>query len=484
MNHDLYQSPLADRYASVAMTYLFSSQFKFSTWRRLWVALAQAQSSLGLPITSEQIHELSSHIEDIDFDKAAEYEKKLHHDVMAHIHAYGEQCPLAKPILHLGATSCYVTDNTDIIQMRHGLEILLQKLAMVLRHLATFAEKYKDLPCLGFTHFQPAQLTTVGKRACLWAQDFLIDLSEMEVRHERLRFLGIKGTTGTQASFLTLFNNDPDKVQTLDHLVASKMGFSHLFSISGQTYTRKQDTQVLNALAGIAVSAHKFATDLRLLAHLKEIEEPFAKEQVGSSAMPYKRNPILAERVCSLSRFLISLAQNPLYTAATQWLERSLDDSANRRLSISEAFLTCDAILEILLKITSGLVVYPKMIARHVTEELPFMATENILMVCVKKGGDRQVLHEKIRKHSQAAGNRVKQEGLPNDLLERIVNDATFKLTPSELERILNIKDFIGLAPQQVEEFLSKELTPPLEKYRSEYNLSREANYSRLNLKF
>jgi adenylosuccinate lyase len=467
MSKDTYQSPLAERYASHSMQHIFSPNFKYSTWRRLWVALAQAQLTLGLPVTQEQIAEMSAHIEDIDFAAVAKYEKLLKHDVMAHIYAYGDQCPLARPIIHLGATSCYVTDNTDIIQIRDGLQILIIKIVQVIRQLSDFSRKYADLACLGFTHFQPAQLTTVGKRACLWTQEFLMDLQELELRSDNLRFLGVKGTTGTQASFFALFGKDHDKVQALDHLVAAKMGFSHLFIIAGQTYSRKQDVVLLNALAGIAISAHKFSTDMRLLAHLKEIEEPFAKEQVGSSAMPYKRNPILSERICSLSRFLISLTENPAYNAATQWFERTLDDSANRRLCIPEAFLTCDAILELLLSVTSGMVVYDKMISKRVKEELPFMATENILMACVKKGGDRQDLHEKIRVHSQAACQRVKVEACHNDLLERIAQDPSFHLTKGELDRILNVVDFVGRAPQQVTEFLEKEVDPVLAKYRN-----------------
>lgn len=464
MMHETYKSPLSIRYASPEMLRLFSEQYKISTWRRLWVALAQAQRELGLPITQEQIDELESYAENINFGAAAEHEKHLQHDVMAHIHAYGDQCPKARSIIHLGATSCYVTDNADLIQMREALQLLSNKLAQVLRQLADFALKYRDLPCLGFTHLQPAQPTTVGKRACLWAQDLLLDLQELEVRKNNLRFLGVKGTTGTQASFLALFNHDHDKVQALDRLVADKMGFQNLLLISGQTYTRKQDAFVLNALAGIAISAHKFATDLRLLAHMKEIEEPFHEKQVGSSAMPHKRNPILSERICSLARFVISLSENPAYTASTQWLERTLDDSANRRLCLSESFLGCDAILNLLLQVTKGLVVYPKMMERHITEELPFLATENILMACVKKGGDRQDLHERMRKHSQDAANKMKNEGASNDLLERLASDSAFQITRSEIENILKVSDFIGLAPEQVDKFLEKELIPALKK--------------------
>ena len=409
MTHETYQSPLTGRYASPEMQRLFSAQFKHSTWRRLWVALAEAQQALGLPISTLQIQELASRIDSIDFEAAAHYERQLKHDVMAHIHAYADQCPSARSIIHLGATSCYVTDNTDLIQIRKGMHILQTKLRQVISQLADFAKRYAHLPCLGYTHFQPAQLTTVGKRACLWTQDLLMDMQELTHKIAQLRFLGVKGTTGTQASFLALFNQDHSKVAQLDKLVADKMGFSNLFLISGQTYTRKQDMAVLDALAGVGASSHKLCTDLRLLAHLGEIEEPFGKTQVGSSAMPYKRNPILSERICSLARFLISLSENPAYTAATQWLERSLDDSANRRICIPEAFLTCDAILMLLLEITENLQVYPKVISNHVQNELPFLATENILMAAVKKGGDRQALHEKLRQLSRGCSPKVER---------------------------------------------------------------------------
>lgn len=458
MTHEIYHSPLTGRYSSPEMQRLFSAQFKHATWRRLWVALAQAQQALGLPISPQQIQELASHVDTIDFAAAAKYESQLKHDVMAHIHAYADQCPAARSIIHLGATSCYVTDNTDLIQMRDGLHILQQKLQKVTSQLAEFAKTHAHLACLGYTHFQPAQLTTVGKRACLWLQDLLMDADEFTHRQAQLRFLGVKGTTGTQASFMALFNQDQEKVVALDKLVAEKMGFTRILLISGQTYTRKQDMAVVNALAGLGVSAHKFCTDLRLLAHLGEIEEPFGKAQVGSSAMPYKRNPILSERVCSLARFLISLSENPAYTAATQWLERSLDDSANRRLCLPEAFLAADAIVMLLLEITSGLQVYPKVIARHVQNELPFMATENILMAAVKKGGDRQVLHEKLRQLSRAAAQQMKEEGKANDLFERIQQDPTFRLSKDELDSIFDVSAFVGRAPQQVEEFLSHEL--------------------------
>lgn len=460
MSYDTYQSPLIARYASQEMSHLFSPQFKFSTWRKLWVALAEAQAELGLPISLEQIEELKSHIDDINFTSANHYEEQINHDVMAHIHAYGDQCPKAKPIIHLGATSCFVTDNTDLLQMREGLKILINRLKKAIEQMARFAQKHANQACLGFTHFQPAQLTTLGKRVCLWIQDLIMDLKELTYRLETLSFLGIKGATGTQASFLALFHGDHQKVKELDQKVAAKMGFERLFLISGQTYTRKQDILVLQALAGVGASAHKIGTDLRLLAHLKEVEEPFTEKQVGSSAMPYKRNPIHSERMCGIARFLISIMENPYYTAATQWLERSLDDSANRRLSIPEAFLSCDAILEILTHLTSRLVVYPQVMDRHIHAELPFIAAENILMAGVKKGMDRQILHEKIRDHSHAASFRVKMQGAENDLLERIAEDWTIPLSLEELKGILNIHAFIGRAAEQTEEFLEQDVFP------------------------
>lgn len=457
-----YQSPLTSRYASEEMSRLFSPQFKHSTWRKLWVALAESEKELGLDITQQQIDELASHIEDIDFDQAGSYESQLHHDVMAHIHAYGDQCPNARPIIHLGATSCFVTDNTDVIQMKKGLSLLISRLTQVIANLAEFALHNKDIACLGFTHFQPAQLTTVGKRASLWIQDLCLDFDELISRKSRLRFLGVKGTTGTQASFLSLFNGDHAKVKQLDELVAARMGFERLFPVTGQTYTRKQDSQILYALSDMGASCHKFATDLRLLAGLKEIEEPFESKQVGSSAMPYKRNPMLSERICSLSRFLISLAQNGPYTHATQWLERTLDDSANRRLTLSESFLTADALLMLMERVTKGLVVNRAVIDKRVSEELPFMATENILMQAVKKGGDRQTLHEKIRVHSQEASRNVKQRGESNDLIERIAEDESFGLTTEEISETIDVKKFIGRSPEQVEEFITA-LTSHLE---------------------
>ncbi len=451
-----YESPLTARYASKEMSHLFSPHFKHSTWRKLWVALAEGEKELGLEISQEQINELSAHTESIDFDLAGQYESQLHHDVMAHIHAYGDQCPTARPIIHLGATSCFVTDNTDAIQIRQALSLIIARLQTVIRNLRDFSLKYKDQACLGFTHFQPAQLTTVGKRATLWVQDLFMDLDELIYRRDHLRFLGVKGTTGTQASFLSLFNGDHSKVEQLDIIVAKKMGFSRIFPVTGQTYTRKQDTQVLHTLADLAASCHKFATDLRLLAGLKELEEPFESKQIGSSAMPYKRNPMLSERICSLSRFLISLSQNGTYTHATQWLERSLDDSANRRLTLSESFLTADALLILMERVTKGLVVNQAVIKKHIDNELPFMATENILMQAVKKGGDRQTLHERIRVHSQEAADNVKKRGESNDLIERIANDSSFGLSLKEIIQLVDVSTFIGRSPQQVEEFFNK----------------------------
>jgi adenylosuccinate lyase len=458
MNHEIYQSPFSQRYSSHQMLKIFSPQFKHSTWRRLWVALAEAQKALGLPITETQIKEMTENMDAVDFAAAEKYEKKVHHDVMAHIHAYADQCPAAKPIIHLGATSCYVTDNTDLIQMREGMKLLAAKLQKIISQLADFARKHADLPCLGYTHLQPAQLTTVGKRACLWIQELLLDYNELSRSIKALRFLGAKGATGTQASYLALFEGNHDKVKEMEALIAKKMGFESVFLISGQTYTRKQDTSVLHVLVGLGCSAHKFATDLRLLAHLNEVAEPFKKNQVGSTAMPYKRNPILSERICGLARLLISLGSNAEYTSSLQWLERSLDDSSNRRISIPEAFLTADAILELLLTLTADLTIYPQVIAHHVAQDLPFMATENILMASVKKGGDRQALHEKLRLHSQAAADRVNELGEENDLLARIGADPAFKLSQEDLEKLTNITDFVGRAPQQVLEFLDSEV--------------------------
>jgi len=465
MSHDRYQSPLSERYASREMGHIFSPQKKHALWRRLWIALAEAQKELGLTISQEQIDELKKNSDAIDFEAARNYETKFRHDVMAHIHTYGDLCPKARPIIHLGATSCYVTDNGDILQMREALELLEKKLARAVRQLAGFADAHKTVACLGFTHYQPAQLTTVGKRACLWIQDLLMDLNTLSCCRSGLKLLGAKGATGTQASFLSLFDGDRQKVRELDRLVCKKMGFTEVFPITGQTYSRKQDAAILNALSGIAVSAHKCAGDLRLLANLKEMEEPFEKSQVGSSAMPYKRNPMLSERICSLARFLISLSENGAYTAAAQWFERTLDDSANRRLALSEAFLTADALCNLLIRVTEGLLLYPKVIERRVREELPFMATENILMASVQKGGDRQTLHEKLRAHSIEAARKVKEEGKENDLLQRIENDAAFPLTSKELEEILNVEHFVGMAPEQTEAFIANEVWPIVEPY-------------------
>ena len=465
MSKTTYESPLASRYASREMLYLFSPDKKFMTWHKLWVALARGEMELGLPITKEQVAELEAHMNEVDYEAAERWEKKLRHDVMAHIHAYGEQCPKAMPIIHLGATSCYVGDNTDIILMREGLYLLRDKLVKVLSYLGGFADKYKALPTLGFTHFQPAQLVTVGKRATLWMNDLIMDLEEIEHRIEHLALLGSKGTTGTQASFLELFDGDHEKVNALEEKIAREMGFERLVPVSGQTYSRKMDAMVLGTLSGIAQSASKFATDLRLLCHLKEVEEPFEKEQIGSSAMPYKRNPMRCERICSLARYVMADSMNPAITASAQWFERTLDDSANKRISIPEAFLAVDAILNIYANVASGMVVHEKVIARHVAEELPFMATENIMMDAVKRGGDRQMLHEQIRRLSLEAGYQVKELGLPNDLIDRIAVEPMFGLTKEEIETHLNPVAYIGRCPEQVEEFLDREVKPILERY-------------------
>ncbi len=462
---DIYQSPLSSRYASREMLYLFSPDKKFSTWRRLWVALARAEMELGLPVKQEQIDEMEAHLTDIDYERAAEWEKKLRHDVMAHIHAWGEQCPKAMPIIHLGATSCYVGDNTDMILMREGLCLVRDKLVKVLKYLGDFADKYKSLPTLGFTHFQSAQMVTVGKRATLWMNELLMDLDEVEYRISTLKLLGSKGTTGTQASFLELFEGDHGKVKALEEKIAHEMGFDAVVPVSGQTYSRKVDSAVLATLSGIAQSASKFATDLRLLCHLKEVEEPFEKNQIGSSAMPYKRNPMRCERICSLARYVMVDAQNPAVTAATQWFERTLDDSANKRISVPEAFLAVDAILSIYANVASGLVVHEKVIEKHVLEELPFMATENIMMDAVKRGGNRQELHERIRQLSIEAGHTVKDEGKPNDLIDRIAAEPMFGLTREELQAHLDPAAYIGRCPQQVEEFLEQDVRPVLERY-------------------
>lgn len=457
-----YQNPLAERYSSKEMLYLFSPDFKFTTWRRLWVALAEAEKECGLPVTEAQISQMKAHIQDIDYNLAAEMEKKFRHDVMAHVHTYGVSAPEAMPIIHLGATSAFVGDNTDLIQIKEGLALLKKKLVNVIAGLAQFAQEYKALPTLGFTHFQAAQPTTVGKRACLWIQSLILDLEELEFREETMRFRGVKGTTGTQASFKDLFNGDFNKTQDLDELVTQKMGFKHRFSVTGQTYDRKVDSSTMNLLAGIAQSAHKFSNDLRLLQSLKEVEEPFEKSQIGSSAMAYKRNPMRSERISSLAKFVIALQQSTAMTAATQWFERTLDDSANKRLSLPQAFLAVDAILIIWKNITEGLVVYPKMIEKHLMEEMPFMATEAIIMEGVKNGGSRQNLHEIIRKHSMEAAKTVKIEGKPNDLIERITADPSFPIDKAKLSKLLKAENFTGFAAEQTEMFLTKEVQPIL----------------------
>jgi adenylosuccinate lyase len=471
-NNDIYTSPLVERNASKQMSELFGSQRKFSTWRRLWLELAKAEKKLGLKISSAQIGQMAKHLDDIKFDKAAEYEKKFRHDVMAHIHTFGDVAPKAAPIIHLGATSCYVGDNADLIIMRNAMQIIAGKVACLVNSLAGFAKKYRSLATLGFTHFQPAQLTTVGKRATLWCNDFVSDLTEIEYRIKNLPFRGVKGTTGTQASFLELFGGNHNKVKLLDKMVAKAFSFDKVCAVTGQTYSRKIDSLVINTLVQIALSAHKLCNDVRLLANLKEIEEPFEKSQIGSSAMAYKRNPMRCERVTALSRFLISLSSSPQMTAAEQWLERTLDDSANRRIVIPEAFLAADGILEILINVTSGLVVYPKVIAARIDSELPFMATENILMAAVKAGGDRQKIHEKIRVHSQAAATQVKKLGKPNDLIERLKGDGAFAKV--DFKKVLNAGDYIGRAPQQVDEFIKEIVSPTLKKYRGKLNKKTE----------
>ncbi|ERP39100.1 adenylosuccinate lyase [Chitinivibrio alkaliphilus] len=462
MDTSQYASPLIERYASREMSYFFSHDFKFGTWRKIWIALAEAEQELGLPITDAQITEMKEQAGTIDFARAAEWEKKTRHDVMSHVHTYGEACPTARPIIHLGATSAFVGDNTDIIQIKEATRLIIQRLTMLIDALSEFAREYKNLPTLGFTHYQPAQCTTVGKRATLWILDLSMDLEDLIRFYETLPFRGAKGTTGTQASFLNLFNGDHAKVKQLDDMITQKMGFSRKLPVSGQTYTRKIDAQISALLSGVAQSIHKMANDIRLLANRKEIEEPFAKNQIGSSAMAYKRNPMRSERMTALARFIISLASSPAMTAAEQWFERTLDDSANKRLAIAEAFLATDAILTIGLNVSKGLVVYPKVIEKNLREELPFMATENIIMEAVKKGGDRQELHEQIRVHSMEAGKRVKLEGEENDLLARIVADPLFKMNDTDMARILNLKDFIGRAPEQTDEFLSEYLAPIL----------------------
>jgi adenylosuccinate lyase len=463
---EYYENPLIERYASKEMLTNFSPQKKFETWRKLWIALAEAEKELGLPITREQIDEMKSHVSDINFDDAEEFEKNTRHDVMAHVLAFGKQCPKAKPIIHLGATSAFVGDNTDIILMKDGLGIIKRKLINVINNLKDFALKYKDLPTLGFTHFQPAQLTTVGKRACLWIQDLATDLGDLEYQEQNLMLRGVKGTTGTQASFMKLFDNDEEKVKKLDSLVAAKMGFERTFPITGQTYPRKLDSRVLQVLQSIAESAHKFAVDIRLLASLKEIEEPFEEKQIGSSAMAYKRNPMRCERITALSRYVIVNGLNPYITASNQWFERTLDDSANRRIVIPECFLAVDSILNIYMNVSRGLVVNSKVIEKHIFEELPFMATENILMEAVKRGGDRQELHEVIRMYSLEASRDVKQGG-DNKLIEKIIKDGRFRLNEMEIRQMLKPENFIGRSSNQVVDYISQFIDPILEKYKN-----------------
>ncbi|KAG5667783.1 hypothetical protein PVAND_015753 [Polypedilum vanderplanki] len=465
MDHTGYRSPLSTRYASKEMQYLFSDQFKFSTWRKLWIMLAKAEMELGLPITQAQIQEMEAHVDDVDFAAAAQEEKATRHDVMAHVHVFASQCPTAAPIIHLGATSCFVGDNTDLIILRDALDLLLLRVASVIKSLMDFALKYKDLPTLGFTHLQPAQLTTVGKRCTLWVQDLVMDERNLRFLRENLRFRSTKGTTGTQASFLELFNGDSAKVKQLDAKVTELAGFSKSYAVTGQTYTRKVDVDVVSAIASLGSSVHKMCSDLRLLASMKEVEEPFETTQIGSSAMPYKRNPMRSERCCALARHLITLQSNAANTHATQWMERTLDDSANRRLTLSESFLAADACLLTLLNISQGMVVYPKVIERHILQELPFMAAENVIMAMVKAGGDRQVCHEKIRVLSHEAGAQVKQHGKDNDLVERIKADKYFEPILGQLEHILDAKTFTGRAGEQVVEFYEEEVKEILEKY-------------------
>ena len=476
MSTDRYQTPLAERYASREMQYIFSPDKKFRTWRALWIALAEAEKELGLNITDEQIEELKAHKDEINYEDAKAREKIVRHDVMSHVYAYGLQCPKAKGIIHLGATSCYVGDNTDIIIMTEGLKLVRKKLVNVLNELAKFADEYKALPTLAFTHFQPAQPTTVGKRATLWMQELLLDLEDVNHVIDTMKLLGQKGTTGTQASFMELFEGDQDKIRKLDKMIAQKMGFEDTYPVSGQTYSRKVDTKVVNVLAGIAASAHKFSNDIRLLQHLKEVEEPFEKTQIGSSAMAYKRNPMRSERIASLANFVMADVMNPAITSATQWFERTLDDSANKRMSVPEAFLAVDGILDLYLNVVDGLVVYDKVIYKHIMAELPFMATENIMMDAVKAGGDRQELHEKIRTLSMEAGMRVKKEGLDNNLLELIAADPAFNLSLEDLQKSMDPSLYTGRSKWQVEEFLAEVVNPILAEYKDELGLTAEIN--------
>ena len=476
MSTDRYVSPLSERYASKEMQYIFSPDMKFRTWRRLWIALAETEKELGLNITQEQIDELKAHKDDINYDVAKERERQVRHDVMSHVYAYGVQCPKAKGIIHLGATSCYVGDNTDIIVMSEALKLVQKKLVNVIAELSKFADKYKEQPTLAFTHFQPAQPTTVGKRATLWTQEFLMDLEDLEYVMSTLKLLGSKGTTGTQASFLELFEGDQETIDKIDPMIAEKMGFKNCYPVSGQTYSRKVDTRVLNILAGIAASAHKMSNDIRLLQHLKEVEEPFEKSQIGSSAMAYKRNPMRSERIASLSRYVMVDALKPAITSATQWFERTLDDSANKRLSIPEGFLAIDGILDLCLNVVDGLVVYPKVIEKHMMAELPFMATENIMMDAVKAGGDRQELHERIRELSMEAGRTVKVEGKDNDLLERIAADPAFNLTIEELQKSMEPSRYVGRAKEQTTAFITKTVQPVLDAHKEMLGMTAEIN--------
>ena len=476
MSTDRYTSPLSERYASREMQYIFSQDMKFRTWRRLWIALAETEKELGLNITQEQIDELKTHADDINYDVAKAREKEVRHDVMSHVYAYGVQCPKAKGIIHLGATSCYVGDNTDIIVMTEALKLVQKKLVNVIAELSKFADKYKDQPTLAFTHFQPAQPTTVGKRATLWTQEFMMDLEDLEYVLSTIKLLGSKGTTGTQASFLELFDGDQETIDKIDPMIAAKMGFKECYPVSGQTYSRKVDTRVVNVLAGIAASAHKMSNDIRLLQHLKEVEEPFEKSQIGSSAMAYKRNPMRSERIASLSRYVMVDALNPAITSATQWFERTLDDSANKRLSVPEGFLAIDGILDLCLNVVDGLVVYPKVIEKHMMAELPFMATENIMMDAVKAGGDRQELHERIRELSMEAGRNVKVEGKDNNLLELIAADPAFNLTLEELQKTMNPKKYVGRAKEQTEAFITKVVNPVLDSHKEMLGMTAEIN--------
>ena len=482
MSTDRYSSPLSERYASKEMQYIFSQDMKFSTWRKLWIALAETEMELGLSengkpvITQEQIDEMKAHVDDINYDVAKEREKLVRHDVMSHVYAYGQQCPKAAGIIHLGATSCYVGDNTDIIVMNEALKLVHKKLVNVIAELSAFAEKYKELPTLAFTHFQPAQPTTVGKRATLWTQEFLMDLEDLEYVQSTLKLLGSKGNTGTQASFLELFDGDQETIDKIDPMIAKKMGFEACYPVSGQTYSRKVDTRVINVLAGIAASAHKMSNDIRLLQHLKEVEEPFEKNQIGSSAMAYKRNPMRSERIASLSRYVMVDALNPAITSATQWFERTLDDSANKRLSIPEGFLAIDGILDLCLNVVDGLVVYPKVIEKHFMAEIPFMATENIMMDAVKQGGNRQELHEKIRQLSMEAGKTVKEEGKDNNLVDLIAADPAFGLTKEQITETLKPELYVGRAPRQVEVFLRDVVQPVLDANKGELGMTAEIN--------